>query len=102
MVNQPSAARRRVERYHGPRGAINARAPTPHLERRSPQAVSPAFDGSSHEAMSPIHANTPSTTTASPYSRLPASCATMIVPAIATPSDDPRFETLRDSPEIPP
>ena len=24
MANQPSAARRRVERYHGPRGGINA------------------------------------------------------------------------------
>ena len=26
MVNQPSAARRRVERYHGPRAGINAKA----------------------------------------------------------------------------
>src|SRR4249919_1269982 len=28
MVNQPSAARRRVERYHGPRRAINERPAT--------------------------------------------------------------------------
>ena len=29
MVNQPSAARRRVERYHGPRAGINAKAARP-------------------------------------------------------------------------
>ena len=46
MVNQPSAARRRVGGYHGPRGTINerpGRAPSP-ARRAAPNPPRPAAD----------------------------------------------------------
>src|SRR5262249_42606546 len=60
--------------------------------------------GSSNAAIRPTTANTNSTVTARAYPSFgwDTRLETMTVPAIATPSDEPRFETLRDRPEISP
>src|SRR5881392_366613 len=80
------------------------------LQRRCP-AVVPSVSvsgegwdlGSITVAPRPISPMTARTTMAIPYDR-PASArpATKMVPAIAVPIDDPRLDTLRDSPEISP
>jgi hypothetical protein len=54
-------------------------------------------------AASPTSARTARATIAITYEVFPeARSDTRIVPAIAVPNDEPRFETLRDSPEISP
>ncbi|MBB5786713.1 hypothetical protein HD601_001288 [Jiangella mangrovi] len=60
--------------------------------------------GSRHAAPSPISPAAASTAMASPYARsgVAVSPATSTVPAIAVPRVEPRFEMLRDSPEISP
>src|SRR5207245_11792459 len=60
--------------------------------------------GRNSAATRPPAPATVSATSARPYARLGvlAMPATRMVPAIAVPSDEPRLETLRDSPEISP
>src|SRR5947207_15369924 len=49
----------------------------------------------------PINPDRATTTIAHTYARFPvATTDTIIVPAIAVPNDEPRFETLRERPEI--
>src|SRR4051794_28715462 len=67
------------------------------------QAGRSSFEGSSNAAPSPISPIRIREASAQAYDRYPgATTDTMIVPAIAVPNDEPRFETLRESPEISP
>ena len=59
--------------------------------------------GSRRAATSPMSPNTASAAIAQAYAVVPvATTETRMVPAIAVPNDEPRLETLRDSPEISP
>src|SRR5919198_4983926 len=71
---------------------------------RQPGATSLSrFVGRKRAATKPMAAATAIAVIASAYERFPeARSDTRIVPAMAVPNDDPRFETLRDSPEISP
>src|SRR4051794_1537462 len=68
---------------------------------RSPAAS--RFVGRRTAAARPRHAMIASAPIASAYDPLPdATSETKIVPAIAAPKEEPRLETLRESPEISP
>ena len=59
--------------------------------------------GRRRAATSPMSPNTASVAIAQAYAVVPvATTETRMVPAIAVPNDEPRLETLRDSPEISP
>src|SRR5262245_53870909 len=59
--------------------------------------------GSNIAAKRPSTANTASTIRVSAYPSFPSTrLDTMTVPAMATPNEEPRFETLRDRPDISP
>jgi hypothetical protein len=67
------------------------------------QAGRSSLEGRSNAAPSPMSPNRTRETIAQAYDRYPgATTDTMIVPAIAVPKDEPRLETLRESPEISP
>lgn len=62
-----------------------------------------SFLGKRNAATSPTTAKTVKTIIAHAYPSLPvAKLETITVPAIATPNDEPKLETLRDKPEISP
>src|SRR5690606_21201522 len=67
----------------------------------TPAAASGGTSGRRRAATSPISPAIPSATMARPYDRS-VRFATRIVPATAVPSDEPRLDTLRDTPEISP
>src|SRR3954451_23344434 len=88
---------------HDSRGRRPARGRSGHAWA-APVAVSWAtLRGMSSAATHPTIAKTPRTTIAAAkgLSKDPEALAT-IDPAMATPSDDPRFETLRETPEMSP
>src|SRR5580765_4932612 len=81
--------------HHAPRSGADF--------RRWPQAARSSLEGRSNAAPSPISPNRMREAIAQAYDRYPgATTDTMIVPAIAVPNDEPRLETLRESPEISP
>src|SRR6185437_9717489 len=62
-----------------------------------------SLEGRSNAAPSPMSPNRTRETIAQAYDLYPgATTDTMIVPAIAVPNDEPRLDTLRESPEISP
>src|SRR4029077_3129561 len=67
------------------------------------QAGRSSLEGRSNAAPSPMSPIRTRETSAQAYDRYPgATTDTMIVPAIAVPNDEPRLDTLRESPEISP
>ena len=69
----------------------------------SPSSGYPAGLGRRSAARSPRRANPTRTIIATTYDLVPSEMAeTRIVPAMAVPNDEPRFETLRERPEISP
>src|SRR5207342_2568337 len=66
--------------------------------------VAATVRGRNRAAPNPTRPTTPSAAIASPYERsgVVVIPATRMVPAIAVPKDDPRLDTLRESPEISP
>src|SRR5262245_10497986 len=69
----------------------------------SGRGASTGVTGSINAAAKPITANTARTIMARPYPWFPSTRGdTMTVPAIATPNEEPRFEILRDRPDISP
>src|SRR3954453_12984707 len=86
-----------------PVNVVERRESSPRKISGGAQAGRSSFEGRRNAAPSPMSPISMREASAQAYDRYPgATTDTMIVPAIAVQNDEPRLETLRESPEISP